>query len=184
MCLKLSDLPKSVVQQYNLKSKSTRYGYVHVNIRRGIYGLPQVGLIAPQLLEKRLNKQGYRQSDITPGLWIHNWRPVCFSLCIDDFGVKYVGKQHVEHLMAVLQEHYKLSSDWKGKKYLVLDLDWDYKNRTVHLSMLGCVAEALTRFCHKHPRKPQDQPYPHIKPNYGAKSQYDEAIDDSPPLSK
>ena len=74
--LKLSNLPKSVVQQYNMEAKSTRGGYVHVNIRRGMYGLPQVGLIAPQLLEKRLNKQGYQQSKITAVLWTHNWRPI------------------------------------------------------------------------------------------------------------
>ena len=45
MCLKISDLPKSVVQQYNLKSKSTRDGYMYVNIRRGMYGLPRVGYV-------------------------------------------------------------------------------------------------------------------------------------------
>ena len=50
--------------------------------------------------------------------------------------------------------------------------------------MLWYVTEALTRFRHKHPRKPQDQPYPHIKPNYGAKDQYAEATDDSPPIIK
>ena len=86
--------------------------------------------------------------------------------------------------MAVLQEQYKISSDWKGKKYLGLGLDWDYDNHIVHLSMLGCVEEALTILRHKHPRKPQDQPYLHIKKNYGEKAQYAEATDDSPPLSK
>ena len=65
-----------------------------------------------------------------------------------------------------------------------MDLDWDYENRIVHLLMLGYVAEALTIICHKHPSKPQDQPYPHIKPNYGSKAHYDEATDDSTPLSK
>ena len=48
--------------------------------------------------------------------------------------------------MAVLQEHYTIASNWKGKKYLGLDLNWDYNNRKVHLLMLGYVAEALTRF--------------------------------------
>ena len=86
--------------------------------------------------------------------------------------------------MAVLQEHYKISSDWKRKKYLGLDIDWYYDNRTVHLSMLGYVVEDLTVFLHKNPCKPQDRPYMHIKPNYGAKAQYAEATDDSAPLSK
>ena len=71
-----------------------------------------------------------------------------------------------------------------GGKYLGLDIDWDYYNRKVHLLMLGYVSEALTRFRHKQPRKPQDQPYLYINTKYGAKYQYGEATDESPPLSK
>ena len=86
--------------------------------------------------------------------------------------------------MEVIQEHYKMSSDLKGKTYLGLDINWDYDNCTVHLLMLGYVAEALTRLCYKHPRKPQDQPYPQINTYYGVKAQYAEATDNSPPLRK
>jgi len=46
------------------------------------------------------------------------------------------------------------------------------------------VTKALTRFQHPPPNKPQDQPYPHVKPNYGAKEQYARPDDDSPPLDK
>ena len=74
--------------------------------------------------------------------------------------------------MTVLQEHYKISKDWTGSRYLSLDLDWDYTKRKVHLSMLTYVTAALKRFNHAQPRKPQDQPYPHVKPIYGAKAQY------------
>jgi len=34
------------------------------------------------------------------------------------------------------------------------------------------------------PSKPQHQPYPHVKPNYGAKEQYATPSDDSTPLDK
>jgi len=34
------------------------------------------------------------------------------------------------------------------------------------------------------PAKRQDQPYPHVKPDYGAKKQYSQEEDDSPALSK
>ena len=71
----------------------------------------QAGLIAQQLLDKLLNKKGYKQRNITPGFWTNYWRPIWFSLCVDDFGVKYVGKQHADNLMKVLREHYKISSD-------------------------------------------------------------------------
>ena len=30
----------------------------------------------------------------TPGLWLHEWRPIQFSLVVDDFGVKYVGEEN------------------------------------------------------------------------------------------
>ena len=58
MRLKLRDLPKSVVQQYNMETKATRDGYVHVDIRRGMYGLPQAWLITHQLLEKMGQQAG------------------------------------------------------------------------------------------------------------------------------
>ena len=74
--------------------------------------------------------------------------------------------------MAVLQEHYKISNNWDGKCYLGLDLDWDYENHKVHLSMLTYVTAALKHFNHTHPHKPQQQPYPHVKPIYGATAQY------------
>ena len=95
MRIKLRDLPNRVVQHYNLAEKATRDGYVYVEIKQGMYGLPQEGFIAQKLLEKQLNKKGYHQSEITPGLWKHNWHLMCFSLCVDDCGVKYVGKHHV-----------------------------------------------------------------------------------------
>ena len=104
MRLKLSDLPKSVVQQYDLEAKSTKDGYVNVEIKRGMHGLLQAGLILQKLLEKRLNKKGYQKIKTTLGFWKHDWRPIHLSLCADDFGVKYVGKQHSEHLMTVLRE--------------------------------------------------------------------------------
>ena len=57
-----------------------------------MYGSPQAGMIAQEFLEDRLEKYGYIQSKHTPGLWTHKWRPVAFSLIVDDFGVKYVEK--------------------------------------------------------------------------------------------
>ena len=156
MRLKLTDLPADVIKHYDLNAKVTTDGYVYVEIRRGMYRLLQVGLIAQQLLEESLNKEGYSQSERAPGLWTHKWRPITFSLWIDDFGVKYVGKEHANHLMSVLQPHYVVLSDWTGKRYISLDLDWDYSQRKVHLSMLTYVLDALKRFHHHHPQHSQD----------------------------
>ena len=36
--------------------------------------------------------------------------------------MKYVGKDNMEHLMSIIRDYYKISHDWKGKKYLGIDL--------------------------------------------------------------
>jgi hypothetical protein len=64
-----------------------------------MYGLPQVGIIAQELLEERLLKAGCCQSKVTPGYWKHNWQPISFTLVVDDFGVKYINKTDVNHLI-------------------------------------------------------------------------------------
>ena len=86
--LKITTLPDEIIEEYKLKDKVDSKGYVYVEVRRGMYGLPHAGLIAQQLLEQRLQKHGYEQSKITPGFWKHKWRPIAFSLVVDDFGVK------------------------------------------------------------------------------------------------
>ena len=68
---KLRNLPDYFVKEYNLASKVTIDGYVYVETRRGMYGLPHAGLIAQQLLKKRLSKEGYHQIELTPGCWTH-----------------------------------------------------------------------------------------------------------------
>ncbi len=88
------------------------------------------------------------------------------------------------HNIYTVQKYYKCSCDWKGEQYCELTIKWDYAGRKVHLSMPGYVRKALTRFQHPHLAKRQDQPYPHVKPNYGAKKQYSQEDDDSPALSK
>ena len=123
--------------------------------------------------------KGYRQSSICPGFWKHYWRPICFSLCVENFGVKYVDMQHAEHLMNALKEDYTISQDWAGTRYIGLTIDWDNEKKEVHISMPGYIKDALTRFKHARPRTPQDQPQPHAPPNYGATRQYDEQQDAS-----
>jgi hypothetical protein len=179
--LKMTDIPTEIVEEYNLKEKVTPDGSVYVEIRRGMYGLPQAGLLAQELLEERLKKHGYSQSKLVHGLWTHKWRPIQFTLVVDDFGVKYVGKEHAEHLLGVLKEHYEVDTDWEGKKYVGITLDWDYERREVHLSMPGYVGKALTQFGHEKPARRQDAPAPYNPPNYGAKQQFADGPDSSPP---
>ena len=137
MRMKLDMFPDDVIEEYNLRDKVETNGYVYIKVRKGMYGLSQVGLLAPKVLAKRLAKHGYTQSDVTAGLWTHEWRPICFSLVVDDFGVKYVGQEHADHLIVALKHTYEIEVDTKGDKYLGISLDWDYVKGEVHLSMPG-----------------------------------------------
>ena len=74
--LKMSDVPEEIQREYNLHEKVTEDGHVYVEVRRGMYGLPQARLIAQEELEQRLNKNGYYQSKLVPGLWLQEWRPI------------------------------------------------------------------------------------------------------------
>jgi hypothetical protein len=97
MQLRIANMPEAVIEHYNLRDKATPDGYIYCEIQKGMYGLPQAGIIAQQLLEERLAKHGYRQSKTTPGLWKHDTRPISFTLVVDDLGVKYVSKENVQH---------------------------------------------------------------------------------------
>ncbi len=74
--IKLSNIPNEVIREYKLGEKATKNRSIYIRAKRGIYGLPQAGLLANKLLKKRLNKHGYRQSKLVPGLWKHDTRPI------------------------------------------------------------------------------------------------------------
>ena len=111
VCIKIGDIPKEIVDEYKLDEIVTQDGWVYIEICRGMYGLPQSGILAQEQLEKRLNKHGYKQSTIIPGYWNHAWRPISFTLVVDDFGVKYVRKKDAEHLLGILQRDYGVTPD-------------------------------------------------------------------------
>ena len=182
--IKLSDIPDEIIKEYKLKEKVTKNGSIYIEAIRGMYGLPQSGLLANQLLEKRLNRHGYHQSKYVPGLWKHTTRPIQFTLVVDDFGVKYVGEEHAQHLKSVLEEHYKVTTDWTGTRYIGITLDWDYDKRQVHLSMPGYVQKALKQFQHVWKGKTQDSPFQSEPIRYGAKKQYAKNTSTSPKLNK
>ncbi len=146
--MKLIDIPDKVIKEYRLREKATPDGSIYIRAKRGMYGLSQSGLLANKLLEKRLNKHGYRQRKLVPGLWKHNTRPIQFTLVVDNFGVKYVGEEHANHLKRALDEHYKLTCDWTGTRFIGITLDWNCTKCQVHLSMPNYVTKALKQFQH------------------------------------
>jgi hypothetical protein len=106
-CMKIpfALFPEWIKKQYNLDTHA-RDGFVFLKIRQAVWGLPQAGILANKLLQKCLKPHRYYECVNTPCLWRHMTRPITFSLVVHNFGIKYVGKEHVDHLITFLKEKY------------------------------------------------------------------------------
>ncbi len=91
-------------------------------MRRVVWGLPQAGILANKLLQKRLLPHWYYECANTPGLWKHKTWPIAFTLVVDNFGVKYVGKEHADNLIWCIKPKFELTEDWAGDRYCSIKL--------------------------------------------------------------
>jgi hypothetical protein len=173
MRLPLTLIPDEICQQYQLDDIAiTHDGWVYIETRKGMYGLKEAGILANHRIAKHLATYGYYPTPRTPGLWKHATRDLSFSLVVDDFGVKYVGRENAQHLVDALASLYQVSTDWAGELYCGLTIDWNYSQDHVDISMPGYVENALHKFRHPQPEQPEDAPHIWNKPTYGASVQY------------
>jgi hypothetical protein len=158
-------------------------GKVYISIQKGMCGLPQTCILAKELLQRNLDKMVIDRHHTHMTCGPRTLFTISFSLVVDDFGVKYVGREHAEHLMTCIKKHYNISSNWKGGAYCGLTLDWDYEKRTVDFSMPGYIKTALHKYQHSAPARPEHAPHTWNKPIYGAKTQFVDDKTRSPTLS-
>ena len=181
MWIALEMIPEATQERYQVQ-QFAKNGKVLVEISKGIYGLPHAGFLAQQRLNAHLAENGYVQTD-TACLYKHKTRPIMFSLVVDDFGIKYNGQEHLDHLMMVLRLLYTITQG-DGSKYVGITFEWDYlsSKRSVKLSMPGYIIKALARFgIISSPRT--DSPGEYHSPVYGRKTPQQCAEDTSPMLS-
>ena len=96
-----------------------------MEIQKGMPGFKQARKIANKCLCKHLAKYGYTPAKCTPALWNHHSWPITFTLVVDNFGIKYVGKQHADRLINAVKDLYHVSLDWTSSLYCGLTLKWD-----------------------------------------------------------
>jgi hypothetical protein len=77
MVINLSSLPQETIDKYDLLNLA-QDGKVYIEIQKGMYRLPQAGILAKELLQRNLAKYGYRPTQHTHGLWTHDTRPISF----------------------------------------------------------------------------------------------------------
>ena len=92
MKLALACIPDEIIEQYSLHTLSSEV-WVYLEIRKGMPGLKQAVRISNDQLKAHLTKFGFAPVPITPALWKHDTKPIFLSLVVDDFGVKYIGKE-------------------------------------------------------------------------------------------
>ena len=85
-------IPSDIIAHYNLNDLVDQDGWIYMEIIRGMYGLPQAGILANNLLSQRLINHGYYQVNQTPRLWIHVYITLSFTLLVENFGIGYVGR--------------------------------------------------------------------------------------------
>jgi hypothetical protein len=103
MRISIKTIPQKIIDHYDLTT-ITHNSNVYVEINKDIYGLPQASKLANDDLVIHLRSHGYHQCDRTPGLFTHETRPIQFCLVVDDFGVKYIGDDHAQHLIDTLRK--------------------------------------------------------------------------------
>eukprot|EP00957_Ditylum_brightwellii_P135623 10341897-Ditylum_brightwellii.AAC.1 len=77
--------------------------FIHIEIRKRMYGLPQARKLANEQLTNHLALYGYYPVRHTPGLWQHTTMNIQFTSVVDDFGMKYTNKEDVKHFLQALE---------------------------------------------------------------------------------
>ena len=89
MQVRYKRIPPDIKERYSFKDKVTAHGYIYIHIKKGMYDLKQVAILAYDNLQRNLKPFGYDPVIGTVGIWQHEARPTNFCLCVDDFVIKY-----------------------------------------------------------------------------------------------
>jgi hypothetical protein len=65
MKIPIALIPGDLIKNYQLQEKVLD-GYVYMEIRKGMYRLPQAGILVNKLLKERLVRHGYFEQPHTP----------------------------------------------------------------------------------------------------------------------
>ena len=107
-----------------------------------------------------------------PSILKHVSCPIWFNLCVNNFGVKYIGNKNLKHLFFMLRtETYKIVEDWAGNLYCSINLKWKCSKCWVDIAMPVYAIKNLTRYNYLPPLKPQHCPYTPNPITYGKDSQ-------------
>ena len=80
--------PVEIMDQYGLWDK-VNDGHIYMKISKGMYNLPQAGILSNKQLVIGLKPYSYEPCKFTQRLWIQKTNGITITICVDDFGIKY-----------------------------------------------------------------------------------------------
>jgi hypothetical protein len=137
---------------------------LYFQINKGMYGLPQAGLLAQNRLIAHIAEHGYTQSDTVPCLFRHATNGITFVLVVDDFGIKFRNAAGCDHLLTTLRMLYKITVDIEDPTYLGMTIKHDKAAQTITCSMPEYIDHHLHGFAfgpaHEPPSPQEYTPHP------------------------
>ena len=174
---------KNIRKKYDIDSITSPDGYLYCKIKRGMYGLKQAARLARDQLIENLKPFGYSPSVEAPNIWVHTTRRTKCCLCMDEFGVKYFLEEDAQHLIQVLQHSYSITINKTGSNFCGLQLDWNYQEHWVDISMPQYIGIFLAKLEHAAPSRQKHAPHRWVPNIYGSKVHMTQNEDTSDILS-
>ena len=70
--------------------------------------------------------------------------PTSFHIMVDDFEVQYTTKGDVDYLLSTLTScKYVYTTDWKGRQYCGITMEWNYKAHMCIISVPGYIKKSF-----------------------------------------
>ena len=129
----ISIFPQMMIDQYNLLEHVNNV-YMYLETRKTIYGLPQAGILANKQLRKKLKPSVYYLVAHTPDLWRNLTQLVHVLLVVDDFGVKYLGKENSNRILEAIKKADSIVAlDWERSLQYRIILEWNFKEHWLNI---------------------------------------------------
>ena len=148
MRIPLKIISQEIIDDYNLTALVDNRGWIHMCIKKGMYGLKKSRIIDNQELVKQMDPYGYHPVQHIPVLWVHDNIHTSFSLVVDNFCARYSLTEDADHFLSALIAKYLITVDMEATVYIGIKLEWDYVHRTVTLSIPNYARKSLHRFQH------------------------------------
>jgi hypothetical protein len=90
---------------------------------------------------------------------------------VDNFGIKYVGLEHFNHLLMLLKKYHQIQTNMAGDKIAGINVQLDFPGRGVRIDMQAYIDNLLLTLNWLKPKKPQLLPVIAMPIAYGQKTQ-------------